>query len=296
MSSLKDLRNRIASVKATQKITKAMQMVAAAKLRRAQESAEAARPYAERMDAVLANLGKMVSAQEGASPLLVGTGSDKVHLLVVATAERGLCGGFNTNIARLAREHARRLIDEGKTVKILCVGRKGRDALRRDLNSHIIDLIELRGVRTVGFENADEIARRVLEMFDNGEFDVCTLFFSEFRSILTQAPTALQLIPAKLPEADADAEKADGPNSAYEYEPDEEEILAELLPLNVSTQIFRGLLENAASEQGARMTAMDSATRNAGDMIDKLTLHYNRTRQAQITKELIEIVSGAEAL
>ena len=294
MASLKDLRNRIASVKATQKITKAMQMVAAAKLRRAQETAEAARPYAERMDTVLANLGKMVSAQEGASPLLVGTGSDKVHLLVVATAERGLCGGFNSNIARLAREHARRLIDEGKTVKILCVGRKGRDALRRDLNSHIIDLIELRGIRTVGFENADEIGQRVLEMFGNGEFDVCTLFFSEFRSILTQAPTALQLIPAKLTEADGEA--ADGPDSAYEYEPDEEEILAELLPLNVSTQIFRGLLENAASEQGARMTAMDSATRNAGEMIDKLTLHYNRTRQAQITKELIEIVSGAEAL
>ncbi|MEM8743546.1 MAG: F0F1 ATP synthase subunit gamma [Pseudomonadota bacterium] len=294
MSSLKDLRNRIASVKATQKITKAMQMVAAAKLRRAQETAEAARPYAERMDTVLANLGKMVSAQEGASPLLIGTGSDKVHLLVVATAERGLCGGFNTNIARLAREHARRLIDDGKTVKILCVGRKGRDALRRDLNSHIIDLIELRGIRTVGFENADEIGQRVLAMFENGEFDVCTLFFSEFQSILTQAPTALQLIPAKLPEADA--EGADGPDSAYEYEPDEEEILAELLPLNVSTQIFRGLLENAASEQGARMTAMDNATRNAGEMIDKLTLHYNRTRQAQITKELIEIVSGAEAL
>ncbi len=296
MSSLKDLRNRIASVKATQKITKAMQMVAAAKLRRAQEAAEAARPYAERMDTVLANLGQRVSAQEGASPLLVGTGSDKVHLLVVATAERGLCGGFNTNIARLAREHARRLLDEGKTVKILCVGRKGRDSLRRDLNSYIIDLIELRGIRSVGFENADEIGQRVLEMFSNGEFDVCTLFFSEFRSILSQAPTALQLIPAKLPEADEEAAKADGPDAAYEYEPDEEEILAELLPLNVSTQIFRGLLENAASEQGARMTAMDSATRNAGDMIDKLTLHYNRTRQAQITKELIEIVSGAEAL
>ena len=296
MSSLKDLRNRIASVKATQKITKAMQMVAAAKLRRAQEAAEAARPYAERMDTVLANLGQRVSAQEGVSPLLVGTGSDKVHLLVVATAERGLCGGFNSNIARLAREHARRLIDDGKTVKILCVGRKGRDALRRDLNSHIIDLLELRGVRTVGFENADEIGQRVLEMFANEEFDICTLFFSEFRSILSQAPTALQLIPAKLPEADDETAKADGPDAAYEYEPDEEEILADLLPLNVSTQIFRGLLENAASEQGARMTAMDSATRNAGDMIDKLTLHYNRTRQAQITKELIEIVSGAEAL
>ncbi len=296
MASLKDLRNRIVSVKATQKITKAMQMVAAAKLRRAQEAAEAARPYAERMDQVLANLGQRVSAQEGASPLLVGTGSEQVHLLVVATAERGLCGGFNGNIARLAREHARRLLDGGKTVKILCVGRKGRDALRRDMSSNIIDLIDLRGIRAVGFENADEIGQRVLEMFTNGEFDVCTLFFSEFQSILTQAPTALQLIPAKLPEADEEAGAGSGPQAAYECEPDEEEILAELLPLNLSTQIYRGLLENAASEQGARMTAMDSATRNAGDMIDDLTLHYNRTRQAQITKELIEIVSGAEAL
>ena len=295
MPSLKDLRNRISSVKATQKITKAMQMVAAAKLRRAQEAAEASRPYAERMDKVLANLGRRVSA-EGAPPLLVGTGSDKVHLLVVATAERGLCGGFNANISRLAREHTLKLLDSGKTVKILCVGRKGRDSLRRDLSSHIIDLIDLRGVRTVGFENAHDIGKRVLEMFGNGEFDVCTLFFSEFRSILSQKPTALQLIPAKLPEADENGAAVQGPQAAYEYEPDEEEILADLLPLNISTQIYRGLLENAASEQGARMTAMDNATRNAGEMIDDLTLLYNRSRQAQITKELIEIVSGAEAL
>lgn len=292
MASLKDLRNRIASVKATQKITKAMQMVAAAKLRRAQEAAEAARPYAERMDKVLANLGQRVN-QEGASPLLVGTGSDKVHLLVVATAERGLCGGFNTNIARLAREHARKLLNDGKTVKILCVGRKGRDSLRRDLSSHIVDLIDLRGMRYVGYENAHEIGQRALKMFEDGEFDVCTLFFSEFQSILTQQPTALQLVPAKLPEAgDDDA----GAQAAYEYEPEEDEILADLLPRNISTQIYRGLLENAASEQGARMTAMDNATRNAGEMIDDLTLLYNRSRQAQITKELIEIVSGAEAL
>ncbi len=295
MPSLKDLRNRIASVKATQKITKAMQMVAAAKLRRAQEAAEAARPYAERMDKVLANLGERVNAQEGASPLLVGTGSDKVHLLVVATAERGLCGGFNSNIARLARTHAKKLLDQGKMVKILCVGRKGRDALRRDMSSNIIDLIDMKAVKKLGFEDADKIGTRVLEMLDNGEFDVCTLFFSEFQSILTQEPTALQLIPVNLPEA-SESETEQGSQAGYEYEPDEDEILADLLPRNISTQIYRGLLENAASEQGARMTAMDNATRNAGDMIDDLTLLYNRSRQAQITKELIEIVSGAEAL
>jgi F-type H+-transporting ATPase subunit gamma len=295
MPSLKDLRNRIASVKATQKITKAMQMVAAAKLRRAQEAAEAARPYAERMDKVLANLGERVSAQEGASPLLVGTGSDKVHLLVVATAERGLCGGFNSNIARLAREHARKLRESGKSVKILCVGRKGQDILKRGLASNIIDLVDMRDVKKLGFEDAHKIGQRVLEMFDAGEFDVCTLFFSRFQSVLTQQPTALQLIPAKLPDAQENA-APQGAQAAYEYEPEEDEILAALLPLNISTQIYRGLLENAASEQGARMSAMDSATRNAGDMIDDLTLLYNRSRQAQITKELIEIVSGAEAL
>jgi F-type H+-transporting ATPase subunit gamma len=247
------------------------------------------------MDKVLANLGQRVDAQEGASPLLVGTGSDKVHLLLVATAERGLCGGFNSNIARLARAHARKLLDEGKSVKILCVGRKGRDALRRDLSSHIIDLIDMKAVKKLGFEDANKIGKRVLEMLENGEFDVCTLFYSKFQSILSQVPTALQLIPVNLPEASEDEASA-GPQAAYEYEPDEEEILADLLPRNISTQIYRGLLENAASEQGARMTSMDNATRNAGDMIDDLTLLYNRSRQAQITKELIEIVSGAEAL
>ncbi len=296
MPSLKDLRNRIASVTATQKITKAMQMVAAAKLRRAQEAAEAARPYAERMDKVLARLGRWIDDGQGASPLLVGTGSDKTHLLVIASAERGLCGGFNGNIARLARQQARKLLSEGKTVKILCVGRKARDVLRRDLGSHIIDHIDLRGVRQVAFVNADEIASRLLELFEAGEFDVCTLFFSRFQSVLTQEPTMLQLIPARLPESGGGDNAESGPRAVYEYEPDEDEILTELLPLNIATQIFRGLLENAASEQGARMTAMDSATRNAGDMIDKLTLLYNRSRQAQITKELIEIVSGAEAL
>ena len=295
MPTLKDLRNRIASVKATQKITKAMQMVAAAKLRRAQDAALAARPYAERMDKVLANLGERVSTSEGASPLLVGSGSDKVHLLVVATSERGLCGGFNSNIVRLARAHVRKLLDAGKTVKILCIGRKGQDMLKRDLSSSILDLIDMRGVKKLGFEDANKIGRRVLEMFENGEFDVCTLFFSRFQSVLTQVPTALQLIPAKLSDAQENGE-TQGPQAAYEYEPEEDEILAELLPRNISTQIYRGLLENAASEQGARMTAMDNATRNAGDMIDDLTLLYNRSRQAQITKELIEIVSGAEAL
>lgn len=297
MPSLKDLRNRIASVTATQKITKAMQMVAAAKLRRAQEAALAARPYAERMEMVLANLSRRVTDKEGVSPLLVGTGKDDVHLLVVATAERGLCGGFNSNIARRAREHAVALIQEGKTVKILCVGRKGSDALARDYGSLIVDLIDLKSVRQVGFENANDIGKRVLAMFEAGEFDVCSLFFSAFKSVLTQVPTTLQLIPASMPEgAENAAPEPSGTQAAYEYEPDEEEILKDLLPRNISTQIFRALLENAASEQGARMTAMDSATRNAGEMIDDLTLHYNRTRQAMITKELIEIVSGAEAL
>ncbi len=299
MPSLKDLRNRIASVKATQKITKAMQMVAAAKLRRAQEAAEAARPYAERMEQVLANLGARVDEAQSPSPLLIGTGSDQTHLIVVATAERGLCGGFNTNIARLARLDAQRLIAEGKTVKILCVGRKGRDALRRELDDYIVELIDLRGVKQLAFEDARKIGRRIREMFEAGEFDICTLYFSTFKSVLTQKPTALRLIPIRLP-TDGAGESApgteDSSGAVYEYEPDEEEILNQLLPLNVTTQIFRALLENAASEQGARMTAMDSATRNAGDMIDKLTLNYNRSRQAQITKELIEIVSGAEAL
>ncbi len=302
MASLKELRNRIASVTSTQKITRAMQMVAAAKLRRAKEAAEAARPYADRMKQICANLNEHIDGGGDGPKLLVGTGGDDTHLLVVATAERGLCGGFNANIARLAHTHAVRLIDSGKTVKIICVGRKGRDALNREFASRIIDLIELRGVRQLGFEIASKIGERILTMFEEGAFDVCTLFFSEFGSVLNQTPQALQLIPAALAdygdEACGSETKAAGagPEAAYEYEPDEKEILAELLPLNVSTQIFRALLENAASEQGARMSAMDSATRNAGEMIDELTLHYNRSRQARITTELIEIVSGAEAL
>ena len=293
MPSLKDLRNRIASVKATRKITKAMQMVAAAKLRRAQEAATAARPYAERMDSVLAALAKHAS-REAASPLLVGTGKDQTHLLIVMTAERGLCGGFNSNIAKLARADAQKLLAAGKTVKILTVGRKGADNLRRDLGRNIVERIELKGIRQLGFTNAEDVANKILAMFEAGEFDVATLYFSEFKSVIAQKPTALQLIPAKLPET---AEVASSAGQAVvDYEPDEDAILGYLLTRNVSTQIFRGLLENAASEQGARMSAMDSATRNAGEMINKLTVKYNRQRQANITKELIEIISGAEAL
>jgi F-type H+-transporting ATPase subunit gamma len=291
MPSLKDLRNRIASVKATRKITKAMQMVAAAKLRRAQEAALAARPYAERMDRLLSNLGARAN-RSGASRLLVGTGKDEVHLLIVMTAERGLCGGFNSNISKLARADAVRLGGEGKRVKILTVGRKGADNLRRDLGNRIIERVDLRGHKQIGFSVAAGIANKVLALFEAGEFDVATLYFSEFKSVITQKPTALQLIPAKIPQGKADA----GDQAAYEFEPDENEILAELLPRNIASQVYRGLLENAASEQGARMSAMDSATRNAGDMINKLTIRYNRQRQANITKELIEIISGAEAL
>ncbi|MBB4304547.1 F-type H+-transporting ATPase subunit gamma [Rhodobium orientis] len=293
MPSLKDLRNRISSVKATQKITKAMQMVAAAKLRKAQERAEAARPYAERMGAVLSNLARSLEGQPGAPELMVGNGRDETHLLVVCTAERGLCGGFNSSIAKLAREHAFRLIKEGKTVKILCVGRKGFDALKRDLGGYMVDdKFEFRGVRQIGFEHAADIGSRVISMFEEGEFDVATLFYSRFRSVISQIPTAQPLIPAEI---DTEVEIDTG-GAIYEYEPDEKEILTELLPRNISVQIFRALLENGASEQGARMSAMDNATRNAGEMIDKLTLSYNRQRQAQITKELIEIISGAEAL
>jgi F-type H+-transporting ATPase subunit gamma len=295
MPSLKDLRNRIASVKATSKITKAMQMVAAAKLRRAQEAATAARPFAQRMDEVLSNIAGSAN-RDGASPLLVGTGRDQVHLLIVMTAERGLCGGFNSNIAKLARADAHRLLAAGKTVKIVAVGRKGADNLRRDLGKNIVDRVDLKGVRQLAFANAEEIAKKILSLFEAGEFDVATLYFSEFRSVIAQKPTALQLIPARITEAKAaDAKSASGP-AIYEYEPEENVILGQLLSRNISTQIFRGLLENAASEQGARMSAMDSATRNAGEMIDKLTVKYNRQRQANITKELIEIISGAEAL
>ena len=291
MASLKDMRVRIAATKATQKITKAMQMVAASKLRRAQVAAEAARPYAERMGKVLGSIAAAVVGSDSAPRLLSGTGGDKVHLLIVCTAERGLCGPFNSAIVRLAREKANALIADGKEVKILCVGRKGHEQLRRLYGKLIIETVELRGVRVIGFEQADMIAKKVVALFEQGAFDVATLFFSRFRSVIAQIPTAQQIIP---PVFEASAEV--GPAAAYEYEPEEEEILAELLPRNLAVQVFRALLENAASEQGARMSAMDNATRNAGEMIRKQTLTYNRTRQAMITKELIEIISGAEAL
>ncbi len=293
MPSLKDLKNRIASVKATQKITKAMKMVAAAKLRRAQEAAEAARPYSQRMAAVLANIAQAVGADDSAPRLMTGTGRDDTHLVIVCTAERGLCGGFNSQIARFARDHVRKLLAQGKTVKIICVGKKGFDMLRRDFASLIIDRVDLREVKKIGFENADRIGHKVIELFDNGEFDICTLFYSEFKSVISQIPTAQQLIPASAGEVAAEGE---GASAIYEYEPEAGAILSDLIPRNISVQIFRALLENVAGEMGAKMSAMDNATRNAGEMIDKLTLSYNRQRQAQITKELIEIISGAEAL
>ena len=292
MPSLKDLRNRITSVKSTQKITKAMQMVAAAKLRRAQTAAEAARPYAERMETVLANLAAGIGPGAQAPELLAGNGKNNVHLLVICTAERGLCGAFNSSIARMARDHANSLLAQGKTVKMLFVGKKGYDQLRRQFEKNILELIELRSVRQIAFENADPIGKKVIQLFEAGEFDVCTLFFSRFRSVIQQIPTALQLIPAQIPER----KQVTGAQASYDYEPEESEILNTLLPRNISVQVFRALLENAASEQGARMSAMDSATRNAGEMIRKQTTQYNRSRQAMITKELIEIISGAEAL
>jgi len=285
MASLKDMRVRIAATKATQKITKAMQMVAASKLRRAQAAAEAARPYAERMGKVLGSIAAAVAGSDSAPQLLAGTGADKVHLLVVCTAERGLCGPFNSSIVRLAREKANALTNAGKEVKFLCVGRKGAEQLRRQYGRQIVETIELRGIKQMGFAQAEMVTGKIVALFEQGGFDVCTLFFSRFRSVIAQVPTAQQFEQAEA-----------GVNVSYEYEPEEGDILAELLPRNLSVQVFRALLENAASEQGARMTAMDNATRNAGEMIRKQTLTYNRTRQAMITKELIEIISGAEAL
>ncbi len=293
MPSLKSLRLRINSVKSTQKITKAMKMVAASRLRRAQEAAEAGRPFAERMERVLFNLAGKQAGSDSAPALMSGTGKDQVHLLVVATAERGLCGAFNSSIVRLARRHIEDLLRAGKTVKILCVGRKGRDQLRREYGSMIIDTIELTGVKRVGFNHAEQIGERILSLFAHGEADVVTLFYSRFKSVISQIPTAQQLIPIALPATEA---QADAGGAIPEYEPDEEAILADILPRNVSVQVYRALLENAASEQGARMSAMDNATRNAGEMIKKLTISYNRQRQAIITKELIEIISGAEAV
>ena len=292
MASLKDMRVRIASTRATQKITKAMQMVAASKLRRAQTAAEAARPYAEKMDAVISDIAAAAAGSPGAPALLAGTGKDQVHLLLVCTGERGLSGAFNSSIVRLAREHALKLISQGKEVKFFCVGRKGLEQLRRTFEKQIVESVELRSVRQLGFVNAEDIAKKVIARFDNGEFDVCTLFYSRFRSVIAQMPTAQQIIPLVVEAPAANAE----PAVAYEYEPEEDEILPRLLPRNIAVQVFRALLENNASFYGAQMSAMDNATRNAGDMIRKQTLIYNRTRQAMITKELIEIISGAEAI
>ncbi|MBW3096713.1 F0F1 ATP synthase subunit gamma [Pseudohoeflea coraliihabitans] len=294
MPSLKDLKNRIASVKATQKITKAMQMVAAAKLRRAQEAAEAARPYSQRMASVMANIAQAVGGGDDAPAIMTGTGKDDTHLVIVATAERGLCGGFNSAIARHARDHIRQLLAAGKTVKIMCVGKKGYDILRREFASLIIERITFREVKRMSFAEAELVAGKVFALYDAGEFDVCTLFYSEFQSVISQVPTKQQIIPVKAPEIEQGAES--GAVAAYEYEPDASAILADLAPRSVKVQIFRALLENVAGEMGAKMSAMDNATRNAGEMIDKLSLSYNRQRQAQITKELIEIISGAEAL
>src|SRR5215470_2337112 len=291
MASLKDMRVRIASTKATQKITKAMQMVAASKLRRAQTAAEAARPFAEKMDAVISNIASAAASSPGAPPLLIGTGKDQVHLLLVCTGERGLSGAFNSSIVRLARERAQSLMAQGKEVKFFCVGRKGYEQLRRLYEKQIVEHMDLRAVRQLGFVNAEDIAQKVIARFEAGEFDVCTLFYSRFRSVIAQVPTAQQIIPLEVKEAENKAA-----STAYEYEPEEDEILTGLLPRNLAVQIFRALLENNASFYGAQMSAMDNATRNAREMIRKQTLIYNRTRQAMITKELIEIISGAEAV
>ena len=296
MPSLKDLRNRIASVKATQKITKAMQMVAAAKLRRAQTAAEAARPYATRMEAVLANLATALQGRDGSSPLMVGTGKDKVHLLVVCTAERGLCGAFNSSIVRAVRKHVMDLRQDGKEVKLITIGRKGRDQLRRDLGPLIVHHFDMsKASKNLSFDLVAPIAEHIARMYQSGEFDIAKIVYNRFKSAISQIVTNQQLVPCPVPESAAAATAA-GPSAIYEYEPDEADILAALLPRNLAVQVFKAMLENAASEQGARMAAMDNATRNAGDMINRLTIFYNRTRQAYITKELIEIVSGAEAL
>ncbi len=294
MPNLKDLQTRISSVKSTQKITRAMQMVAAAKLRRSQERAEAARPYSERLAGVLSNLAASTKGSPNPPPLLAGTGKDDVHLLVVATADRGLCGGFNSSIVRLAREHITRLREEGKTVKLFLVGKKAHDMMKRQFSEIVVERRDFSEVRDVGFDYAQSVGDHVLKLFNEEEFDVCTIFYAKFKSVVTQQPTAQQLVPPMF--SDSESEAAQAASTPYEYEPDEEAILTKLLPLNLNAQIFHAILENAASEQGARMSAMDNATRNAGDMIERLTLQFNRTRQAIITTELIEIISGAESL
>ena len=298
MANLKELKNRITSVTSTQKITKAMQMVAAAKLRRAQEAAEQSRPYAQRMERMIASVASNLPSLDNAPPLVAGTGKEDVHLLVVVTAERGLCGAFNTNVIRAVRRRAVELRDQGKEVKLFCVGRKGEESLRRDMGDDIVEYVTLREVKNISFVDARPIAEKLSQMSTDGEFDVCTVYYNAFKSVISQVVTAQQLIPVSLPDEDAvaDEDAVDLGGAIYDYEPEEDDLLGVLVPRNMSVQIYRSLLESGAAEHAARMTSMDNATRNAGDMIDGLTLTYNRTRQAIITKELIEIVSGAEAL
>ena len=292
MPSLDDLKKRIKSVKSTQKITKAMKMVAAAKLRKAQENAEKGRPYSQKMQNIILNLTKTVNDPENAPKLLVGTGKDKVYLCVVLTADRGLCGGFNTNICRLAKNNFKKLLNEGKELKIITVGSKGLDQIKREYGQHIIKKISFKDKKQISFNEAELVGREIIELFNKSEFDKCIIFFNNFKNVMTQIPQAQQIIPAEKPESNEKNEE----KISYEFEPEEDEILEDLLPKNISTQVFKAFLENAASEQGSRMTAMDNATRNAGDLVDKLTINYNRSRQASITKELIEIISGAESL
>ncbi|MDA9717392.1 F0F1 ATP synthase subunit gamma [Candidatus Pelagibacter sp.] len=291
MASLDDLKKRISSVKSTQKITKAMKMVAAAKLRRAQESAERGRPYSEKMNNIILNLSSGLSDKENAPKLLTGSGEDKVHLCVVMTADRGLCGGFNSNIIKKAKSYFKKLSDNGKTLKIITVGSKGYDQLKRVYKDNIIEKISFKESKNANYFDADKVGKIIIEKFENKEFDVCTIFYNQFKNVITQIPQEQQIIPLKINEDET--KKSD---ESYEFEPDEDEILGNLLPKNISTQIFKAMLENSASEQGSRMSAMDNATRNAGEMVDKLTIEYNRSRQAAITKELIEIISGAESL
>jgi len=291
MASLDDLKKRIASVKSTQKITKAMKMVAAAKLRRAQESAEKGRPYSEKMNNIILNLSSGISDKENASKLLSGTGNDKVHLCVVMTSDRGLCGGFNSNIIKKAKSYFSKILNEGKVIKIITVGSKGNDQLKRMYGDKIIENISFKESKNANYFDADKVGKMVIEKFENNEFDICTIFYNQFKNVITQIPQAQQIVPLN-----SETNKEDAPDESYEFEPDEDEILSNLLPKNISTQIFKAMLENSASEQGSRMSAMDNATRNAGEMVDKLTINYNRSRQAAITKELIEIISGAESL
>ena len=292
MPSLDDLKKRIYSVKSTQKITKAMKMVAAAKLRRAQESAEKGRPFSERMNNIILNLSSSITDKENASKFLVGTGKDNVHLCVVITADRGLCGGFNTNICKKAKNYFEKIIKEGKTLKIFTVGSKGHDQLKRVYGGYIVDKVNFKGYKRISYKEAEEVGKKIIKLFNDGKFDICNIFYNKFKNVITQIPQQQQIVPIK----ELQSEEGKKIENSYEFEPEEEEILENLLPRNISTQIFKAFLENAASEQGSRMTAMDNATRNAGDLVDKLTITYNRSRQAAITKELIEIISGAESL